>query len=163
MEQKKQRKENIIFALIGGLLIMIGLSLTYLLILNSRNSIISTDKDVSNSQSSIDFDLNHHDEEESYTELMGFGCLEISENYPFVYLINPDDNEVYLSFDVYEDEDLLYSSDLIEPGMMEELDIFDRLNAGKHILIYSITSYDMANRAVLWSGIKQNQEILIIK
>ena len=143
------------------ILIMI-MFISYLLIRGDGSNIFISDKEVSENQSEINLDIDHH-KEEGYTEVMGFGCLDIDKDYPFIYLINPEDNEVYLSFDVYKDEDMLYSSDLIEPGMMEEFNIYECLNAGKHTLTYSIASYDMKNKALLWSGIKQKQEISITK
>ena len=163
MKKKEQLKRNLIYVLLGVLLLMIGLILIYLIIQKDNHYLFISEKEVSDNQSEINLDLDHHHNEEAYTELMGFGCLEINEDYPYIYLINPQDNEVYLSFDVYEDEKLLYSSDLIEPSKMEEFDIYRCLNAGKHTLVYSIASYDLDSKALLWSGIKQNQDISIIK
>ncbi len=151
----------IIFILVI-ILIMIMFICLLLLRGNTFNNTIS-DKEVSENQSEINLDIDHHQKEEGYTEVMGFGCLDIDKDYPFIYLINPEGNEVYLSFDIYKDEDMLYSSKLIDPGMMEEFNIYECLNAGKHTLTYMITSYDMKNKAVLWSGIKQKQDISITK
>ena len=94
---------------------------------------------------------------------MGFGRLELDYDYPNVYLINPSDNDVYLSFDVMNNDEIIYQSGLIEPGKMEEFNAYSCLNAGEHTLVYSISSYDLQSKAVLWSGIRQNQEILIRK
>ena len=80
-----------------------------------------------------------------------------------MFIRNLSDNEVYLSFDVFDNDELIYESKLIEPGNMEELDIYSRLNAGEHTLIYSISSYELETKAVLWSGIRQNQDIYINK
>lgn len=134
----------------------------FLLFRGNRFNIFVSDKDVSDTQSEIDLDIDHH-KEEGYTEVMGFGCLYIDKNHPFIYLINPEGNEVYLSFDIYKDEEMFYSSKLIEPGMMEQFNIYECLNAGKHTLTYSIASFDMNDKTVLWSGIKQKQEISITK
>ena len=102
-------------------------------------------------------------EEEAYTELMGFGCLELNENEPFIYLINPPDNSVYLRYEVYCREEKLYQSGLIEPGKMEDFDAYSCLDAGEHTLTYSISSYALEDRNVLWTGVQQNQDILIRK
>ena len=163
MEKQKQSKRKMIIILML-LIIQIMISfICYLLIKGGGRNIFISDKEISDSQSEISLDIDHHQSEEGYTEVMGFGCLDIDKDYPFIYLINPEGNEVYLSFEVYKDEDMLYSSNLIEPGMMEEFNIFECLNAGKHTLTYSIASYDMKNKAVLWSGIKQKQDISITK
>ena len=163
MEKQKQSKREIIIIILAILILITSLIMIFMMLQCSRGKGTISDRDVSDNQSIIDLDLDHRDKQEGYTELMGFGCLNIDEDYPYIYLINPDDNQVYLSFDVYKDEDLLYSSNLVQPGMMEEFNIYDCLNAGKHTLIYSIASYDMDNKAVLWSGIKQKQDISITK
>ncbi len=162
MDKRKQSKRKTIIILMFIIILIMIMFISYLLIRGDGSNIFISDKEVSENQSEINLDIDHH-KEEGYTEVMGFGCLDIDKDYPFIYLINPEDNEVYLSFDVYKDEDMLYSSDLIEPGMMEEFNIYECLNAGKHTLTYLIASYDMKNKALLWSGIKQKQEISITK
>ena len=163
MEKQKQSKRKLIIILMIILILLLSICLIFLITEKGGRNFISTEKEVSDNQSAIDLDFDHHESEEGYTEVMGFGCLDIDKDYPFIYLINPDGNEVYLSFDVYKDDQLLYSSDLIEPGKMIKFNIFECLNAGKHTLVYSIASYDLKNRAVLWSGINQKQDISITK
>ncbi len=163
MEKQKQSKRRLIIILMFILILIMSIFIIWLLVNLPDHKTIKTDKEVSDNQSSIDFDPDHHQKEEGYTEVMGFGCLDIDKDFPFIYLINPEGNEVYLSFDVYKDEEMLYSSKLIEPGMMEEFNIYECLNAGKHTLTYSISSYDMKDKTILWSGIKQKQEISVIK
>lgn len=162
MEKQRQSKRKTIIILMLIIILIMIVFISYLLIKGYGRNVFISDKEVSENQSEIDLDIDHH-KEEGYTEVMGFGCLDIDKDYPFIYLINPESNEVYLSFDVYKDEDMLYSSALIEPGMMEEFNIYECLNAGKHTLTYSIASYDMKNKALLWSGIKQKQDISITK
>ena len=118
---------------------------------------------VSDRQSDYINPLDNRKQEDEYTELMGFGVLELDLNSPFIYLINPPDNEVYLSFDVLYEGQSLYKSDLIEPGKMEDFDAYSVLDAGEHTLTYLISSYDLQDKAVLWSGVQQNQDILIRK
>ena len=162
MEKQRQSKRKTIIILMLIIILIMIVFISYLLIKGYGRNVFISDKEVSENQSEIDLDIDHH-KEEGYTEVMGFGCLDIDKDYPFIYLINPESNEVYLSFEVYKDEDMLYSSALIEPGMMEEFNIYECLNAGKHTLTYSIASYDMKNKALLWSGIKQKQDISITK
>ena len=162
MEKQRQSKRKTIIILMLIIILIMIVFISYLLIKGNGRNVFISDKEVSENQSEIDLDIDHH-KEEGYTEVMGFGCLDIDKDYPFIYLINPESNEVYLSFEVYKDEDMLYSSALIEPGMMEEFNIYECLNAGKHTLTYSIASYDMKNKALLWSGIKQKQDISITK
>ena len=99
--------------------------------------------------------------EQSYFELQGFGQLEISISNPFINLINPKGNEVYLSYKVLDGETVLYTTELIEPGKMIQFDIYRCLDAGEHTITYSIDVYDISSNKILWSGIKQEQDLLI--
>ncbi|MDO4940921.1 MAG: hypothetical protein Q4E33_04435 [Erysipelotrichaceae bacterium] len=164
MEKKKLDKRLVTILV---LLVIIIIELIILMFLRARGTIISngtSDKTVSQNQCDIEMvNINPQDDEgiDEYTELVGYGQVSISKDYPYLYLQNPQDNEVYLSFDVTYNDEVLYSSDLIEPGKMEKFDIYSCLDAGKHTLIYSISSYDLDTKETYWSGIKQEQEILI--
>lgn len=93
-------------------------------------------------------------------EIIGYGQLEIDKDYPNINLINSSENNVYLSFDVLYNDESLYKTGLISPGQMEQYNIYNKLDAGQHTLTYSINVYD-TNENILWSGIQQEQEILI--
>ena len=162
MKDKRQIKQNIIMILLCILLLIMGTGLFILFRSYSRLS-ESCELNVSQDQEDIVLPTEKKDLEDAYTELMGFGCLELDVNEPFIYLINPSDNQVYLSFDVIYNDETLYKSDLIAPGKMESFDVYSCLNAGEHTLTYSISSYDLNNKAVLWAGVRQNQDVLIRK
>ncbi len=162
MKDKRQIKQNIIMILLCILLLIMGTGLFILFRSYSRLS-ESCELKVSQDQEDIVLPTEKKDLEDAYTELMGFGCLELDVNEPFIYLINPSDNQVYLSFDVIYNDETLYKSDLIAPGKMESFDVYSCLNAGEHTLTYSISSYDLNNKAVLWAGVRQNQDVLIRK
>lgn len=93
-------------------------------------------------------------------EIVGYGELEINKDYPNINLINSSENNVYLSFDVLYNNEVLYKTNLISPGRMEQYDIYHKLDAGQHTLTYSINVYDQ-DENILWSGIQQEQKILI--
>ena len=101
--------------------------------------------------------------EDEYFELMGFGQLEINKDNPYLNLINPSNNDVYLSFDVIYKNEVLYSTKLIEPGQMEQFNVYSCLDAGEHTITYSINVYDTTDQSTLWTGIQQEQEIVIKK
>ena len=155
MKEKRQSKITIIVIILCLILLALsGLSL----VLSLRSMKLSEQccqMKVSETQSDYVNPLDQQQDEEAYTELMGFGCL--------IYLINPSDNEVYLSFDVLYEGRSLYKSDLIAPGKMEQFDICSVLDAGKHTLTYSISSYDLNDKKVLWAGVQQNQDVSIRK
>ncbi|MBQ2584798.1 MAG: hypothetical protein II568_06435 [Erysipelotrichaceae bacterium] len=163
MKEKRQSKITIIVIILCLILLALsGLSL----VLSLRSMKLSEQccqMKVSETQSDYVNPLDQQQDEETYTELMGFGCLDVDTNSPFIYLINPSDNEVYLSFDVLYEGRSLYKSDLIAPGKMEQFDICSVLDAGKHTLTYSISSYDLNDKKVLWAGVQQNQDVSIRK
>lgn len=106
--------------------------------------------------------LNSKDDDQ-YFELVGYGQLQIDETNPYLNLINPSDNSVYLSFDVIYNDESLYSTELIEPGKMEQYNVYSSLDAGEHTLDYVINVYDLIDKKPLWAGINQEQQITIKK
>lgn len=68
------------------------------------------------SQDQDDINIPQRTQNTEYTEYNGFGLITVAEDYPNIYLANPEQNTIYMQFDVYEGGDLLYESDFIEPG-----------------------------------------------
>lgn len=159
MEKKKENKKLkkfvvIIIALI--LLIVIG---GVVLITNTNN--LGNVLEISNKQIKASNPKTTNSVDEEYFELVGFGQLELNDSNRNLNLINPSENSVYLSFDVIYNDDVLYQTKLIEPGKMEQYDVYSCLDAGKHTITYSINVYDINDQKPLWKGIKQEQEIII--
>lgn len=161
-DEKKEKIQNILI-IVQIILLLITLLMIFLDIRATRNGCdILNEKKISNSQTKTDIPI-RETKEDGYTELIGYGLLEIDKDYPYLYLQNKENNDVYMSFEVIYDNNILYESDLVEPGMMERFDVYSCLNAGQHTLTYSISTYDMTSKEVLWSGIQQKQDILIRK
>ena len=162
---KNKKKKKIIILITIVILLIVFSSCSYLLFVKADEpkQTNTTNKDVSTNQIEAKSPIHPSEATEEYTEIMGFGQLDINADYPNLYLINPSDNNVYLSFDVIYNDELLYQTGLIEPGKMEEFNIYNCLNAGEHTITYSISSFDLNNKETLWSGIKQKQEISIKK
>lgn len=99
---------------------------------------------------------------DEYFELTGYGQLDIDESYPYLNLINSKNNAVYLSYEVRNNDNVLYNTKLIEPGKMEQFNIYKCLDAGEHTINYSIDVYDL-DKHILWSGINLEQNISIKK
>ena len=138
-----------------GLVVSIGIAGGYLYI-TQQPEVSSSQLDASNPN------LTKSDDDQ-YFELVGFGQLEINKDNPYINLINPSENSVYLRFDVIYNDNVLYSTKLIEPGKMEQYDIYSCLDAGEHTITYSINVYDLIDKSPLWTGIEQEQEIQIKK
>ena len=163
MQRRKDIQSTLIIILLLLFIIIAGLLLfIYYTRMNQKN-IIYTDKDISQNLREILDPTIRNSDEDSYTEIMGFGEIYIDSYSPDIYLINPETNDVYLSFVVACEDEQLYESGLITPGKMDTFDVYSCLDAGKHNLVYSISSYDINTKALLWSGVNQNQEITIYK
>ena len=161
MKDKNKRRIVTTIIIIILLLLLIGLSL--FVILRNLNAENGNFLEISNSQIKASNPNLTGSSEEEYFELVGFGQLEINNDNPNLNLINPSGNSVYLCFDVIYNDDVLYSTKLIEPGKMEQFNIYSYLDAGEYTIDYKINVYDLNSQKPLWTGIQQKQEILIKK
>ena len=158
MENKVSKKLTVI---IIGLIILILIALGFLFV--SFKGLNTTKFELSNNQIDANNPNLINKVDDQYFELVGFGRLEINNDNRNLNLINPSNNTVYLSFGVIYDNESLYQTKFIEPGKMEVFDIYSCLNAGEHTITYSINVYDLVDQKPLWTGIKQEQEIIIKK
>ena len=156
MENKILKKLTII---IIGLIILILIALGVLFLNWQKEDTVKFE--LSNNQVDASNPNLINKVDNQYFELVGFGTLEIDSDNPNLNLINPSNNSVYLSFDVIYNDELLYQTKFIEPGKMEVFDIYGCLDAGRHTITYSINVFDLVDQKPLWTGIKQEQEILI--
>lgn len=156
MENKILKKLTII---IIGLIILILIALGVLFLNWQKEDTVKFE--LSNNQVDASNPNLINKVDDQYFELVGFGTLEIDSDNPNLNLINPSNNSVYLSFDVIYNDELLYQTKFIEPGKMEVFDIYSCLDAGRHTITYSINVFDLVDQKPLWTGIKQEQEILI--
>ena len=93
--------------------------------------------------------------------LSGHGEILVNSKYPYVVLENVKGNNVYLRYSVYYDDNLLFTSDLISPGMCEKFDIYKLFKPGSYTLDYYVSAYDMNSRTPYWSNVNIKQEIQI--
>lgn len=160
-------KKNDINKLIIIIIILLLLIAIELILLSTSSKVSfsngTTDKKKSEKQVDLKAVEKRSQDEEAFTEILGYGQIKINKDYPNIYLSNSESNGVYLSYEVFCDDKILYTSELISPGKMETFDIYSCLDAGKHKLIYKINSYDLNTHEIYWSGIKQEQEVLIEK
>ena len=162
-QTSKKNKHKFLPILLLLLLLLIGIS-TVGIYFYQKNKTVNAE--INNEIIEIDDDPIEDEYTESYyegdyTEIVGFGNIDISRSYPNIFLINPEDNPVFLQFDVYYQDVLLYSSDKIAPGSQDSVNVYNKLKPGNYILSYYITSYDLESEAIMMSGLLQNQEITI--
>lgn len=166
--KKKDIKNNSLFIIVIGILVVVVLILSYLLFSkNNQNNITlnntTTDLSISETQSEITDITNKEQAETEYTNFIGYGELLIDSENPNVYLQNPEDNTVFMQFDVKYKDEIIYTSDLIAPGKQDIVNVFDICEAGKHKLNYIITTYDVNTKELCMAGINQEQEINVVK
>ena len=158
-QENKKKKRKLITIIIILIIIIILLSLYSCTCKKVPNS----DLEVSSNQTrAVDPNLSHT-QDDQYFELVGFGQLQIDKDNQYVNMINPSNNSVYLSFDVIYNDDTLYSTKLIEPGNMEQFNVYSLLDAGTQTISYLINVYDILDKQPLWTGIEQKQELLVKK
>ena len=158
---KNKNKSFLITIIFCLIVILILLVVTACSFFKNKENLPAQTTSIDNNQLDIKQPDLKSKNDESYFELQGFGQLTIDINNPYVNLINPEGNDVYLTFDVLYGDNVLFQTELIEPGKMIQFDVYRSLDAGEHTLTYSIDVYDKTTNNVLWSGIKQEQDILI--
>ncbi|MDO5332262.1 MAG: hypothetical protein Q4E99_06235 [Bacillota bacterium] len=158
-EENKKRKKRLITIIIILIILIILLSLYSCTCKKVPDSNLEVSK---NQTRAVDPNLKHT-QDDQYFELVGFGQLQIDSDNQYINMINPSDNSVYLSFDVIYNDETLYSTKLIEPGNMEQFNIYSLLDAGTQTISYLINVYDITDMEPLWTGIEQKQELLVKK
>lgn len=70
--------------------------------------------------------------------------LRVSRKKPYIKLINPPENDVYLKFSVYEGDNLLAETGDVLPGnSVEDIELFSKLSKGQHDLVVRVSSHDV--------------------
>lgn len=159
MNTKEKRTNTLVIVLVIIIILILLLGIKACSISKGNKNIL----DISENQIEANDPNLLSSSDNEYFEIVGYGQLEINENNKNINLINPSDNMVYLKFEVFNNDNLLHTTKLIQPGKMEQYDIYSILDAGKHTLTYSIDVVDIKTQSTTWSGIKQKQEILIKK
>lgn len=149
--QKSKNTKTIIFIIAA---LIIGIAGTFSFLYLNGSDIFALENDESH---------DYYSYENGYTELIGYGKLNISETSPLLFFPNPSSNNVLLEYEVLDDNGLvIYNSPLIKPGEEDNLNVYSLLDEGYHSLTYLITSYDQLSSETLLQ-LRQIQEIQIIK
>ncbi|MDO4501197.1 MAG: hypothetical protein Q4B60_08000 [Erysipelotrichaceae bacterium] len=154
-EKDKDSKKHYLFLLLLLLLLIIIFSLLF-----TRNKKDINVPDFSGLQVKLEEKPKTQTNNKT-TRILGDNLNYLNRDNPYVYLRNAESNSVYLQFDIMLSENILYSSGLIEPGMMEEIDMYDLLDPGSYEIEYRISSYKMDTLDLMLSGIRQKKEITI--
>jgi len=161
-KQNKKKKERNILLIIILILLLISLCISLIYIFQNKDDIFAENSLLKIKEFSTEEKQSYIEEYEGdYTELVGYGKVTITSKRPYLYLENVKDNQVYLQFDVYNSNELIYSSQLIQPGDFDSLNVYELLPKGEYVLTYKVTTFDINTQAELLS-LMQEQEINII-
>lgn len=75
-------------------------------------------------------------------QIPGYSNQVVSKANPKIALGNPDGNDVYFVYHIYEGDDEIYTTDLIEPGYACDWDAYGQLDEGVTTLTFTISTFD---------------------
>ncbi len=79
------------------------------------------------------------------------------------FLVNPEDNDedIYIEFVVSENEDVLYSSDLVPSGQGLDVDFSEFLSAGDHEVVVTMNPYVLYEGEYLRCPVNNAQSVKV--
>lgn len=101
---------------------------------------------------------------ENHTEIPVYKAFKVSTDEPYIYLGNPDINDVYFGYAIRnEDGSVLYETDaVVEPGRAFEIDLRGMLEPGEHRLSIDISSYDLKTQEPC-NGATQEVDVTVLE
>lgn len=76
-------------------------------------------------------------------EIPGYSNLGVSKDNPTIRLGNPEENTVYLQYEITKDDEVIFETKAIKPGNMVEANMYELLDEGKNEVTISINTYDV--------------------
>lgn len=76
-------------------------------------------------------------------EIPGYSNQVVSKANQKVSLGNPNKNDVYFVYHIYDGEKEIYTTDLIEPGYACDWNAYEDLNKGTYTLTFTINTFDV--------------------
>lgn len=95
-----------------------------------------------------------------HIKMPGYTNMTIDEDSSMVQLVNPNSDKVEVVYSIYENDNLVYESEKLQPKEKLNLDLKDKLTSGAHELTFNITSYDIET-GELCNGVTQNVEVYV--
>lgn len=90
-------------------------------------------------------------------------CLEnqvLSDEKPFIYLNNPDKNDVYFIYEIGLDGKILHTTDAIPPDHTVKVNLYDKLEKGKYHINLKLKTYDVKTKAES-NGVNSSFEVVV--
>lgn len=80
---------------------------------------------------------------EGSIEIPGYSNQVVSKENQEISLGNPDKNDVYFIYHIYDGEDEIYTTDLIEPGYACKWNAYEDLGKGTYTLNFVVNTFDI--------------------
>lgn len=80
--------------------------------------------------------------EMEYIEVAGYANLLVYDEYQTIDLINMKNNTVFQKYTILLDDEIVFETGLIPPGKVVDWNAYETLPAGKHTVIFNISTYD---------------------
>lgn len=90
----------------------------------------------------------------------GYSDLYVSNEAKTIKLVNDVENTVYLQYNIYEGDSLVYESQAIKPGNMLEADLYSLFTQGEHELRLQINTFDVDTQQTC-NGATQSVKITV--
>lgn len=132
---KKRKKTILIIAIIGLLILLCGVRSCSCYKGNGPGIADGENIDVPDNPSM--------DTLEELIEIPGIDKTIITDDSPYLYLVNPERNSVYFRYLVRLNETILYETESIPPGKMIKVNGYDILKQGSYDLVFEITTFDL--------------------
>jgi len=163
-DSKPIKKTYVVAITILGVLLIGGISFLLFgkdILLNKEDNTIS--EEIENEQL-LAQDLNtlvEEAKEVEFTEFFGYDSLDINKDNPTITLRNSSNNKVLLQYEVFNNDSSIFKSEMLKPGDITKVNVYELLDKGEHTLEYHISSYDQLTQGLLTSDIIQKQKIVI--
>ena len=141
---QRSTKEKIVIAVCSILLLII------VLLLRSCSSEEPFIPNLSESSTSWDGQQNQKKKtDQGFIEMPYFGNLYVNEEEPYVWLNNPDTNDVYFQYNITaEDGEKVFNEDAyVEPGKAIQVDFYSLFEKGTYELTIEISAVDTNGNA----------------
>ena len=76
-------------------------------------------------------------------EIPGYSNQVVSKKNQEIALGNPNNNDVYFIYHIYQNDEEIYTTDLISPGRACSWNVYEQLNKGTYSLTFTVNTFDM--------------------
>ena len=161
------RKRALIIALLTAVVAVIAASVLWMTVKSPEQNIKSEVAIEASSAPAVAINTKDADEKTDISPFAGryvtYEGITGLESTGSAFLVNPKDNDedIYIEFVVSEDEDVLYSSDLVPSGQGLDVDFSEFLSQGDHDVIITMNPYVLYEGEYLRCPVNNAQSVRV--